>query len=512
MSIFPHCAALGDTDEIYSAETTDRRTRSATAGVRFHAPLPTRRERESSLSPPTSRLPEEESSLDVEVMPYESIDKGYNQIHDRVGDGLTPSADFEYLPNNNFEYLPDENLGNERKNFITQFHSTLRDRDLNLTNDNNQNDVTQSSDDPAVRIANAMEQTFLKLRDQSFSGDSKLVNRMFSTKKLPTFSGDPIGWVKFKQAYELSTKLGDYSDSENAMRLSEALKDDACKATTALFAAGNSAAEIMKALEMRFGNSIVIINHLISQIDELPRIDARKTNLVEFATDVKSAVSAIKSLDDTEYLCNPQLASSIADKMPNSMMNDYIKYAAADDRKKPVIQKLSDFLYREAESLIAAGVLAFSSIKVDSKKKKPERRGKNNHNFHQAVCVTSINENANNMSNQSNFQGGRCVHCGHKNHQLSDCKDFIKAPLVQRWKITKSKNLCFNCLKGDHVRENCNNKKRCDNCNRKHHSLLHFTEKFDYMRMDKNTKTNSEALQQSSGSHSEFVAAASNPR
>ena len=112
-----------------------------------------------------------------------------------------------------------------------------------------------------------MEQTFLKLRDLSFpSENSKLVNRMTSAKKLPIFSGDSLSWVRFKQAYELSTKLDDYSDSENIMRFFDALKDDACKATTALFVVGNSAADIIKVLEMRFGNSKLILNKIVTQI------------------------------------------------------------------------------------------------------------------------------------------------------------------------------------------------------------------------------------------------------
>ena len=143
------------------------------------------------------------------------------------------------------------------------------------------------------------------------------------------------------------------------MRLSDALKDDAYKATTALFAAGNSAAEIMKALEMRFGNSTLIFKKIITQINDLPIIDSRKTNLVDFASDLKSTVSAIENLDDASFLGCPQLASEIADKMPNSMMNDYIKYAAAEDRKIPALKKISDFIYREAESIVAAGVLYY---------------------------------------------------------------------------------------------------------------------------------------------------------
>ena len=121
------------------------------------------------------------------------------------------------------------------------------------------------------------------------------------------------------------------------------------------------------------------------------------------------------------------------------MMNDSIKYAADEDHKKPVLQKISDFIYREAESLVAAGVLSFSSYKVNQKKKS-QRRAKNDHNSYRAVFVTNVDENVDNVANnQANFQGGRCVQCDHSDHQLSDCKNFIKDKLVmaRSWKCKR---------------------------------------------------------------------------
>ena len=116
-----------DIDELYPAETTGRRTRSTATGVHFHAPLPIRREREASPTPSLSP-PEEESPLDVEVMSYDSLDAGYDQIHDRVGDNFTLSIhDFEHRPDNNFDYSRNDNLVNQNDNFGTQFESTLRD-------------------------------------------------------------------------------------------------------------------------------------------------------------------------------------------------------------------------------------------------------------------------------------------------------------------------------------------------------------------------------------------------
>ena len=47
---------------------------------------------------------------------------------------------------------------------------------------------------------------------------------MSTSKALPTFSGDSLEWSRFKRAFEVPTLLGNFSDSENLIRLCEALK------------------------------------------------------------------------------------------------------------------------------------------------------------------------------------------------------------------------------------------------------------------------------------------------
>ena len=123
-----------------------------------------------------------------------------------------------------------------------------------------------------------------------------LINRMTTAKSLPAFNGDPLDWIRFKQAFDLSSNLGEYSDRENVTRLYEALKDRARDAMKALFAAGTSANEIMHALELRFGNSKLILEKLVNDIKNLPNMETKKINLLEFASILKNSVSAIRSL------------------------------------------------------------------------------------------------------------------------------------------------------------------------------------------------------------------------
>ena len=53
------------------------------------------------------------------------------------------------------------------------------------------------------------------------------------------------------------------------------------------------------------------------------------------------------------------------------------------------------------------------------------------------------------------------------------CRDFIREPFRQKWKLARTLKLCFKCLGSNHSRNVCK-KKGCDQCNGGHHKLLHF--------------------------------------
>ena len=88
------------------------------------------------------------------------------------------------------------------------------------TNKNIYNDLET---DPIIRIANVIEDTMIALKDASGINNSlRIVNRLTAAKKLPNFSGEPLKWRQFKQSYEISSELREFTDKENILRLFEA--------------------------------------------------------------------------------------------------------------------------------------------------------------------------------------------------------------------------------------------------------------------------------------------------
>ena len=69
----------------------------------------------------------------------------------------------------------------------------------------------------------------------------------------------------------------------------------------------------------------------------------------------------------------------------------------------------------------------------------------------------------------------KCWLC-RKPHRLMDCDVFKAKSLDERKEYVKTEKLCFNCFSKGHSLRDCRSKYRChvNNCNKKHHSSIHY--------------------------------------
>ena len=67
----------------------------------------------------------------------------------------------------------------------------------------------------------------------------------------------------------------------------------------------------------------------------------------------------------------------------------------------------------------------------------------------------------------------RCLHCS-KDHELSQCEQFISDEIQARLDIVKRNKLCHVCLKSGHMQGRCELTIFCSSgSDRRHHGLLH---------------------------------------
>lgn len=366
---------------------------------------------------------------------------------------------------NNAQY---DNMCNDLNNDL---HSTNYIHESNVSDQRTQSDITLS-------IINALNSTLAAIKETTLnSQNSKIINRISNRKSLPAFSGDALDWTRYKQAYDISTETDAYSDHENVIRIFESLRGEAREMTKALFAGGNTAHEIMSSLEARFGNPRVILHKIINEIRELPNLNSRKMTIIEFAPRVKNVVKAIKSLNYVGHLYNSDLVNHILLKLPRSMYEQYIRFAALQEKNKPDLEKVADFLHSEAQMTLDAGI--FPSLDCLNKSDKTENRT-NRKVYERPVFLIDSNDSSieNSVKKNRDFNK-QCLYCGVKNHNISACHDFGRAPIAMRWKTVRKFKLCYKCFSVGHSALNCNFE-NCKICSRKHNILLHYNENLNY--------------------------------
>lgn len=68
-----------------------------------------------------------------------------------------------------------------------------------------------------------------------------------------------------------------------------------------------------------------------------------------------------------------------------------------------------------------------------------------------------------------------CGFCGN-NHFIHLCPGFLKLSVSERHQKVVELRMCFNCLRAGHSVLYCGSKHTCKQCNKRHHSLIHFSE------------------------------------
>ncbi|KAI5644436.1 hypothetical protein NE865_03543 [Phthorimaea operculella] len=323
-----------------------------------------------------------------------------------------------------------------------------------------------------------------KMTSMPTSSFERLISRLATPRELPTFGGDCIEWLHFKSAYEESSKVCQYSDSENLWRLRKALRGDAKEAVTDLLIGNTPPAIVMEALELRFGRSDVIMQRLTAQLRKLPTLPAYYQNeLFNFAVKINNAVATIRALKQDDYLRSPELYSAITSKLPSTLIGKWTEYAFMNMATgQPKLPMLANFLKNEAEILCFIGVPQAST---SDHKKVTEMATKQQRPDENRFCTKSI------FTITSTEEQSKCKFCHKSIHLLPKCRVFKRAMRKDKWKFVKKHRLCFSCLgSARHDKDTCP-APVCDidNCGMSHHRLLHWKKENSSQSADESRQT-----------------------
>ncbi|XP_045774254.1 uncharacterized protein LOC123873452 [Maniola jurtina] len=305
---------------------------------------------------------------------------------------------------------------------------------------------------------------------KSHAPNSRLLSRISTQKDLPVFAGDPLEWLQFKQAYNESTEVCNFTPRENLWRLRSCLRGPAKEAVIALLIGATTPDTVMNALELQFGNPDVIISRIVQDIQKLPIMSQEyHKDIVKFSVKVQNFVAAVISIGEDEYLKNMNIMSAVLSKFPTVLLSKWTDYSypLITEGSKAKLIILSDFLREEAVKTTKTAININYCIKPEHTTHKRKYAENNAYKSHSVL-----------LQSDSDTNDSKCRFCRNSTkHNLPDCKMFQKALRKDRWFHVKRYGICFRCLVEKHSDSHSNScSSTCDikSCGLGHHRLLHY--------------------------------------
>lgn len=280
---------------------------------------------------------------------------------------------------------------------------------------------------------------------------------------LPLFSGIPEEWPAFYGSLYETTVTYEYTNLENLLRLQRALQGNAKKAVESMLVHPDNVANVVEELKFRFGRPELIVKSQLDQIRKLPKMtEDNYSQLIEFSTRIRNFVAFMRSAKAEFQLYNPQLLEELVSRLPSQRRMDWA-YIWSQKDGQVSIDNFSDWLSNVAKvaSLIESTGSSAHTLSTNETIKR---------NVKKFTLYTAT------QGSQKSDSPISCRYCS-KEHSIKNCSKFIELSIVSRWDYVKKNNICFSCLKTGHRMIDCRQKRSCniENCNLRHHQLLHET-------------------------------------
>ncbi|XP_044572580.1 uncharacterized protein LOC123257464 [Drosophila ananassae] len=289
---------------------------------------------------------------------------------------------------------------------------------------------------------------------------AQLAARQVLPADLPPFSGNPEEWPMFISMYENSCAVAGFSNAENMLRLQKCLKGKAYELVRDKLLIPTLVPEVISTLKTFFGRPEQILDRLIDRIRKINVHKDKLETLIDFAMAVRNACATMEACRLHRHMVNPMLLQELVDKLPTHHKLSWAMHQRCDSI--PIIQSFSDWLYKLAEA--ASTVLPGSSAKTNSVNTHSQtRRGSSN----EATFDTEVDLQEETRASQT------CIMCNSTEHTAAQCEKFKLLTVPERQRIINDSRACYRCLKAH--RRKCFSRRDCgvDNCQSKHHPLLH---------------------------------------
>ncbi|KAK3735155.1 hypothetical protein QZH41_020254, partial [Actinostola sp. cb2023] len=292
--------------------------------------------------------------------------------------------------------------------------------------------------------------------------------------ELPVFSGDPVEYCDFIRAFENLIERKTRNPSSRLYYLLQYTAGQVQDLVRSCLAMREETGytEARKLLAERYGQPYKIATAYVDRvINGQPIRTEDGPALQKFSILLTSCNNTLKEIGYLSRLENPESLRKIVDRLPYSLK---LKWREAADsitqkgKRDPTLKDMTEFV--EARSRVANhpifGKISSNLQRSSNLNSNKQRRG--------AVSFAAEANPQQPQPRNAERKRVKCPSCD-KDHWLSQCDDFKKLNLQDRYKLVRAKRLCLNCLVSGHFVHECPKKSFCriQDCTKKHSTFLH---------------------------------------
>ena len=303
--------------------------------------------------------------------------------------------------------------------------------------------------------------------------------------EVPTFAGDPIEYCCFIRAFESMIVAKTTSYSARMYYLVQYTAGDVQELMRSCLAMDSEEGyrEARRLLAKRYGQPYKIASAYVERVTNGPAIKAEDgAALQSFSALLTTCKNTLNEIGYLSKIENPDSLKKVVARLPFSLRQKWREVADEITEAKArevTIADIADFVEKKARILTHP---IFGDIISEPKSKSvlEGRRPANRRLSSFAADAHDPSSSANGgVSDDTLALGPReptlsCPLCK-ATHWLSQCKDFRRRNVSERYQIAREKELCYNCLIPGHYAAVCPKTSFCkvDGCEDKHSTFLH---------------------------------------
>lgn len=309
----------------------------------------------------------------------------------------------------------------------------------------------------------------------SCSHNNQNNNIKLPTIKLPTFDGNYLKWLEFRDTSDSLIHSNESISKINKFHyLRSSLEGSAATIIKSIeFTAVNYTVAWGLICERSDCKRVLINNHLKSLL-EIEPISVESHKAIRFLVDhVCKNIRALNSLDQPTDKWDVLIIYLISTKLDSVTFGKW-EECKNNFKDLPALSDFMQFLRNRADILETMAMNRGdkreqkhsssnrNTFEAHNKEKKSDNYKNNNHYFNRTSksFVTSTDTRP----------GLTCSFCS-KHHRIIDCFAFKQLSPERRCTEVSKLNLCLNCLRRGHAANEC--RLTCKTCKQKHNTLLH---------------------------------------